>query len=770
MTRRKTAECKIIKNTLNKIIYHDSKVTNMKKQLLTVFALSLGSMAFAQVGIHTENPQGSFHVDAGKDNSPTGTPTATQQANDLTMLNTGYVGVGTITPQQQLHIVKANTTSNLTDTNTLLTGIAITGSGSSPNQNGPGIYFENADAPAGEKVMRMNYGQLSTFSRLFTIYGANDDGTDNGGNPAFSVAPYLGRIGVNVNTPNSNLSVQGNASIGSNSTAPSNGLLVSGNTGLGVLSSALINRLSVNGSAVIGPGGSPYFSTAGPAGGLAVQGSVGIGTITPQKKLHVVGGLQITNELNVGGNATTAGSSGTTGQILTSNGVGAAPSWETAPANVNLYTANGTLTGDRVVTQGTSFLRFTPTITNGFSVNGTTFSVDGENNRVGIGTITPLRKFHLNGTMQLTNELNVGGTATTVGSAGTNGQVLTSGGAGTAPSWENPVNLYVANGTLTGNRIVTQGTNTLRFNPTVINGFSVDGVTFSVDGAANKVGIGTNAPETKLHVVANVQSGGRFNIIDATEGTSQNMILSLRNTSPMATGGFSLLGFTNSGPGGGGANWALGSFRTGNTIPTGAEEDFYLGNSTGGNLVERLRIKPNTGNVGIGLSNPTYKLDVFGDINASGAVRANGVVLTSDARLKENIHDTSYGLKTVMALRPVEYQKKNSIQDNNYNKYEIGFLAQDIAKILPSIVSSGSDEFKTLAVSYTELIPVLAKAIQEQQKEIIQLKAENEKLSDAVQHTQTIQKEYIALAQQVKDMQRLLGVKQTQSGIKVAAK
>jgi len=436
----------------------------------------------------------------------------------------------------------------------------------------------------------------------------------------------------------------------------------------------------------------------------------------------------------------------------------------------NIYNANGTLTGNRIVTQGANFLRFTPTITHGFSVNGATLSVDGENSRVGIGTTTPQRKLHVTGPLQVTNEINVGGTGTTAGSAGANGQILTSGGAATAPSWENPVNLYVANGALTGNRVVTQGTNTLRFNPTVVNGFSVDGVTFSVDGAANKVGIGTNAPETKLHVVSNVESSARYNLIDATASTDQYFILALRNTSPMAVGNYSLLGFTNSGPTNGGANWAIGSLRTGVGVQTGAQEDFFVGASTGGGLLERLRIKSSSGNIGIGVSNPLYRLDVEGVINASGNVRANGVVLTSDARLKQDIHDISYGLNTVMALRPVEYQKKNSIQDKNYNKHEIGFLAQDIAKVLPSLVTSGSDEYKTLAVSYTELIPVLAKAIQEQQKQITQLKTENEKLADAVQRTQISEKDYTALIQQVKNMQEILGMKKIESGIKVASK
>ena len=61
---------------------------------------------------------------------------------------------------------------------------------------------------------------------------------------------------------------------------------------------------------------------------LICNGQMGIKTATPQKTLHVNGSLQVVNEINFGGNASTAGSAGTTGQILTSSGAGAAPSWQ----------------------------------------------------------------------------------------------------------------------------------------------------------------------------------------------------------------------------------------------------------------------------------------------------------------------------------------------------------------------------------------------------------------------------------------------------------
>lgn len=64
-------------------------------------------------------------------------------------------------------------------------------------------------------------------------------------------------------------------------------------------------------------------------------------------------------------------------------------------------------------------------------------------------------------------------------------------------------NLYNINGSLSGNRIVTQGGNTLAFTASAVNAFSVDGTTLSVDAANNKVGIGTATPSQPLDVNAN---------------------------------------------------------------------------------------------------------------------------------------------------------------------------------------------------------------------------------------------------------------------------
>lgn len=63
--------------------------------------------------------------------------------------------------------------------------------------------------------------------------------------------------------------------------------------------------------------------------------------------------------------------------------------------------------------------------------------------------------------------------------------------------------IYLNDGTLAGNRTVTQGASTLAFTASALNAFSVDGTTLSVDAANHRVGVGTAAPQRPLDVNAN---------------------------------------------------------------------------------------------------------------------------------------------------------------------------------------------------------------------------------------------------------------------------
>lgn len=75
-----------------------------KKIFFSSMLISISSLAFSQIGIHTATPQGSFNIDGAKDNPATGIPNVTQQSNDFTVLSTGNVGIGTTTPVGRLHL------------------------------------------------------------------------------------------------------------------------------------------------------------------------------------------------------------------------------------------------------------------------------------------------------------------------------------------------------------------------------------------------------------------------------------------------------------------------------------------------------------------------------------------------------------------------------------------------------------------------------------------------------------------------------------------
>ena len=80
----------------------------------------------------------------------------------------------------------------------------------------------------------------------------------------------------------------------------------------------------------------------------------------------------------------------------------------------------------------------------------------------------------------------------------------------------------------------------------------------------------------------------------------------------------------------------------------------------------------------------------------------------SDATLKKNIADISYGLDAVKALRPVEYLM---IEEEDNSKKHLGFIAQEAQTVLPSSVSEMQGG--KLGMDKSEIIPVLVKAIQE---------------------------------------------------------
>lgn len=164
----------------------------------------------------------------------------------------------------------------------------------------------------------------------------------------------------------------------------------------------------------------------------------------------------------------------------------------------------------------------------------------------------------------------------------------------TSSRWIPMNNIYTSNGTLEDNRTVTQGANKLAFTASEVNAFSVDGSTFSVDAANQRVGIGTNVPSYKLHVRGDTNIKGELRLESPTTGFYAGFI---KGDDDPVSDNTKLIIQSARGVGG-----------------------IIFNTNNGSTVIEAARIT-NVGRIGIGLTNPQYKFDVLGDANVRGQLR-----------------------------------------------------------------------------------------------------------------------------------------------------
>jgi len=136
--------------------------------------------------------------------------------------------------------------------------------------------------------------------------------------------------------------------------------------------------------------------------------------------------------------------------------------------------------------------------------------------------------------------------------------------------------------------------------------------------------------------------------------------------------------------------------------------------------------------LGVGTSTvPTYALDVVGFDNDVARFRnvnlgttctltsGTGIITcSSDLRLKKNIVSLDQNLDKITALNPVAY---NWLRESDLTTKSLGFIAQEVATVLPELVVTGDDGYQGL--SMVNLIPVIVGAIKEQQTQLQALSA-----------------------------------------------
>ena len=147
--------------------------------------------------------------------------------------------------------------------------------------------------------------------------------------------------------------------------------------------------------------------------------------------------------------------------------------------------------------------------------------------------------------------------------------------------------------------------------------------------------------------------------------------------------------------------------------------------STGNDILTLFSGAPNfamviraNGNIGFGgLYSPVHPIQ---HNNGAHLTAAGAWTNASDRAYKTSIKKTKYGLVEILKLNPVDYTHITSGLE------QTGFIAQEVEKIIPEFVTG---EEGSKGVNYGQMVAVLAKAIQDQQKIIEALSAEVKKLS-----------------------------------------
>ena len=148
------------------------------------------------------------------------------------------------------------------------------------------------------------------------------------------------------------------------------------------------------------------------------------------------------------------------------------------------------------------------------------------------------------------------------------------------------------------------------------------------------------------------------------------------------------------------------------------------------NNTEKMRVTT-AGKVGIGVTAPTATLEV------NGTLKTILINELSDIRYKKDITTINNGLLLVNQLRGVNYNwRTKEFKNKEFDSTaQIGVIAQEVEKVLPQVVFTDTQGFKS--VDYSKLTAVLIEAIKEQQITIEQLQSGISALNQKVGVLQT---------------------------------
>lgn len=253
---------------------------------------------------------------------------------------------------------------------------------------------------------------------------------------------------------------------------------------------------------------------------------------------------------------------------------------------------------------------------------------------------------------------------------------------------------------------------------------------FVIDNGGN-VGIGTNAPTSILDVngTMTLRPVTAVSLLRTNSTESEMRFVTDRTTITNLAyrfytdgGNIEAFNILDNGNVGIGTNAPTAKFQVVDNTASDYAAEFF---NDGGNA-NRFGIQIQAG-VDSGIGGGTLIQFRDGDGDDVGEITFVGTTTTygtsSDARLKENITSSSRSITDIMNINIRDYQFINDPTNKTYT----GFIAQEVINILPEAVFA-PDDGRMWSVDYGKFTPLIIKGVQDQQQQINSLAMKSETL------------------------------------------